>query len=114
MKIELGPVTITATAEYLLNSQGVRKDHGEKEVVWEMTHSGKKLSTFRGLREVSHLPNAVAMLGEVGLSAASYNKILDAFGGLINDVAKHNAECRAHSLELHKLGNGDINQFATA
>jgi len=107
-------IVVNVAADYLLNSQGVRNESGEKKVVLNATINGKRENCVMGLQAVTGHPVAVAKLGNIGINADNLAKIKAAIAQVNLVIADHNDAIYSHADKLDKLGNGCISQFANA
>jgi hypothetical protein len=103
-------ITITVSTDYLLNSQGIRKTGGEKQVVLTATVAGQQHSTIGGLQSVTGHTTCVAKIGDIGLTPERLAPITDAINAAEAEIADHNADLAAHAAKLDSIGTGDINK----
>jgi len=92
-------IEVSVTTGFELNRQGVRKESGRKVVIVTATVNGEAHDCSRGVMPVKH-PVAVAMLGQIGLTAANRDRVEEAIEVAESEIESHNAACDAHEANL--------------
>ena len=92
-------ISVSVTAAFELNRQGIRKTTGRKVIVLTATINGKSHACPLGLQPVKH-PVAVAKIGDIGLTQANYDRVRAAIAEVEQTIESHNAACDAHEDKL--------------
>ena len=92
-------IAVSVSVGFELNRQGIRKTSGRMEVILTATLNGHDHFCPRGLMPVKH-PVAVAMLGDIGLMPANYDRVVAAIAAAESEIAAHNAACDTHAAKL--------------
>jgi hypothetical protein len=95
-------IEVSVATGFELNRQGVRKASGRKVVIVTATVNGESHDCSRGVMPVKH-PVAVAMLGQIGLTAANRDQVEEAIEAAELEIESHNAACDAHEAKLHAV-----------
>ena len=95
-------IEVNVTTGFELNRQGVRKESGRKVVIVTATVNGEPHDCSRGVMPVKH-PVAVAMLGQIGLTAANRDLVEEAIEAAESEIESHNAACEKHEASLNAV-----------
>jgi hypothetical protein len=95
-------IEVSVSVGFELNRQGVRKESGRKVVIVTATVNGEAHDCSRGVMAVKH-PVAVAMLGQIGLTAANRDLVEEAIEAAELEIESHNSACDTHENNLHAV-----------
>ena len=95
-------IEVNVSVGFELNRQGVRKESGRKVVIVTAKINGADHFCPQGVQPVKH-PVAVAMLGQIGLTAANRDRIEEAIEAAELEIESHNAACDKHEASLNAV-----------
>lgn len=95
-------IEVSVSVGFELNRQGVRKESGRKVVIVTAKVDGADHFCPQGIQPASH-PVAVAMLGQIGLTAANRDRIEEATEAAELEIDSHNAACDKHEASLNAV-----------
>ena len=106
-KIEVSLETV-----YGLDLQGHRQTSGSKQIQITCKVNGKDHQCIGGIKKVTGHETCVSSIGQVGLTKSRLNEINEVKRELEQSIKQHNDQLNNHSIELDKLGKGDINELS--
>lgn len=92
-------IEVSVSTGFELDLQGRRKSSGRKVVIITAIVNGADHFCPQGLQPVTH-PVAVAMLGQIGLTAANRDRVEEAIEAAESEIESHNAACDKHEASL--------------
>ena len=95
-------IEVSVSVGFELNRQGVRKESGRKIVIVTAKINGADHFCPQGIQPANH-PVAVAMLGQIGLTAANRDRIEEAIEVADLEIESHNAACDKHEASLNDV-----------